>query len=71
MHFDDEDYSMEMVKDGGYWYLMKAARGSTMDQPVWQIKRIVGSTSAGEIVWAEGSNDFRFIANNYSTFTYK
>ena len=56
--------------DGNYTYIGEAIPGSSKNDPLWRIKRVVEVGEDLEIVWGDGSSDFDKVWNNRSSYEY-
>lgn len=67
---DDENFTTYVEEIGRYTYIGKATRNSLPSASVWQIKRVEEVGRYTYIQWADGSDDFKKVWNDRSTYTY-
>ena len=51
-------------------YVMRAVAGTTTGESVWQIKKLYDDGTVSRVTYAEGSVDFKFVANDYLGYSY-
>lgn len=61
-------YKTRIADDGNYNYVGNAVPGSATSDAVWQIKRIDNTT--GDIDWAGGALNFKWIWDNRTSLSY-
>lgn len=57
-----DDVSLKLYQDGTYIYVCTASPGSTLTDPVWQIKRL--NTTDIAIEWADGDKNYDNVATS-------
>ena len=63
------DLSFNVTTSGVYTYVCKAAPGTALSAPLWQVKRI-DSTTGARGLWADGDANFDNVATAPSGLTY-
>jgi len=66
------DYEVNYYEDGTDLYVAEAYPGSTdASESYWRVYKIKDYESSTPCIrWANGSNEFRHVAEDYATFTY-
>ena len=65
-----ENFCVEWITVGNDTYVGKAARGSPTSVAVWQLFKVNDVSGTGRRKWADGTDKFDKIFDDYATYTY-
>jgi len=66
----NEEFIVKTLTVDEFTYIGIAPRGSATSEAVWRIKRIEDITGGIIRLYAEGSDKYEYVFDDYATYTY-